>query len=166
MQLVIIQYFVFTILIIGCNAICDGIAKRIFELTNITSVFIPKFLNLSLSLNESRLSIFLETYMTSTRMAAELEILVPTPDSKSFNTFFKKYTEICPFLENPEGSDTLLYFLYHGIMNSNKQNKVFTKCPIEKVKFYYFGYKYILSIRIHFSFIVGCLSSYRLYSRY
>lgn len=129
----IFNIFVLIIFPIGSESICNGSSRQSLQMTNITSVTLPMFINLNVSIENSKMSFFFEFFENYEHLSADVEIFVRTPESNSYNSFFKKYFDLCDLLANPALTDPLLSFFYKGFLTSNKRNKLFTKCPIEKV---------------------------------
>lgn len=127
------KLFILTILIIGSEAVCDGTSRRSIRIANFTEIALPTYLKANVSINDSKLSFFVETFFTYDRMYADIDLFVRTPESDSFVNFFKKSIDVCALVENPIGNDPLIYFVYQGLLTSNKRNKLFLRCPIKKV---------------------------------
>lgn len=55
-------------------------------------------------------------------------------DLQKYSNFLQKSIEICTFLKNPLQSDPIAY-LFYKLATSDKNTKLFDKCPIPKVGF-------------------------------
>lgn len=55
-------------------------------------------------------------------------------ESQKYSNFLQKSLEICTFPNNPMLSDPIAYLFYRMVI-SDKNSKLFEKCPIPKVRF-------------------------------
>lgn len=100
-------------------------------ITHLTSIADPDYGNFSVTLVDSKISIYFYNMHTIENAIITAELNVKTTDNRNYTNFFNKRVDFCQFMRNPQ-QDPLLYLAYKAIM-SDKRNYIYTKCPIKSV---------------------------------
>lgn len=107
--------------------------KMIFKNLNFTSD--TKYWNVTMWLNESRLSFINVAVLPTIGLTMKLNFYVKTDAAnEQYTLFYAKYMEICKFLDNPM-SDPLVNFVFQAVI-ANKNHHIALKCPIAVVSYY------------------------------
>lgn len=131
----LLQYL--RVLLIVGSIFAQNDRKLVF--TNVTFSTDQKYWNISLWLNESRVSAIITARMNTIGITNDLKLFVNTGGvNGKFINFFTKQVDFCQVLNNPI-SDPLVRMIHHSIL-INQNNHYFQKCPIVKVSEYTFRF--------------------------
>lgn len=105
-----------------------------------TAYFNNDYINGSFNLvNNSKIDFFVNSTVRIDRLIVEYRFDVKVlgadsrlSDSKEYTNFMHKTFDICTFFKNPMQTDPIAY-LFYKLVPSNKNNKLFNKCPIQPV---------------------------------
>lgn len=108
--------------------------ERNIVFTNVTYTSDQNFWNLTMWLNESRLSLNIVIGAPTVDVTMDLKLYVNTDVlNGEYVNFISSHIAFCQFLENPE-SDAFFNIFYQAML-MNKNNNIFRKCPIVTVRF-------------------------------
>lgn len=112
---------------------CEGTLNFNLSIENITSMSGPNCTFVGRH-NGRSIDIMFENINVLTELSVTFEILIKTPDTVMFTTFFKKTLDWCKFLQNLQSSDSIAFMVWQNIQKSSVRNKLMDMCPIPKVK--------------------------------
>lgn len=109
----------------------QGGRKLVF--TNFNFTIDPKYSNLTMWLNDSRLSVIAVAGPPTIGLTMDIKLYVKTTGTEEFKHFFTKHQDVCEML-NQSKFDPFI-FLIAMAMASKKSNQILGTCPIASVSF-------------------------------
>lgn len=100
-------------------------------ITHMASIADPDYGNISVTLVDSKITIYLYNLHTIENAIITAELNVKTTENGNYTNFFKKRVDYCQLMKHPQ-QDPLLYLAYKAI-NLEKRNYIFNECPIKSV---------------------------------
>lgn len=120
------------ILLIVGSTFAQGGRKLVFTSFNFT--IDPKYSNLTMWLNDSRLSVIAVAGPPTVGLTMDIGLYVKTSANEGYKHFFTKHLDVCEML-NQSKFDPFIFMIAMA-MASKKTNKILGRCPIASVGSY------------------------------
>lgn len=120
--------------LITISSICAQSGRKLV-FTNFNFTLDPKYTNLTMWLNDSRLSVIAVAGPPTIGLTMDIKLYVKTAANEEFKHFFTKHQDVCELL-NQSKFDPFVFLVAHALA-SKKNNQLLGRCPLASVSSYH-----------------------------
>lgn len=128
-----------TVLFGQCFMVTSSSTHMKVKISNITYRFDQNLVNISMNVENNVLNCLVNITTAIRQASVQVDFNVKSMDrpDTEFQNFFSKTINLCDVINRAFVVDPLIAAVY-ALMVNDKKNKIFTKCPIEKVNIFHY----------------------------